>query len=470
MIANTQRQSFVEVANVFTPDSESRNEFWSAVTVSAKDFIQKHTQHFESFKESARALEIKQDGLTRSGKQISDMEGKALRNNNLAREMSKAAATDVTRFFVLLYSIPQFSRGEVSPPSDRKLIFKMDMSLRLTYRKMPGIGRIRMVLMLDEAKTLVDLKYYNAFRWVLDNVVERAWIQSNRTLHQPLPFLAVFLGTNSKVVDFLPPGKDASHRYYASSIKVPQPFTALDWDVYVSEPYKLPKLHSGDGPQNRNPDRSQIAHALSRKLNYLHLAEIGWLSRFGRPIWNALWSSYAEDSQDTRRMEGRKIIRFAENKLHQCNPDGGFYKLMDQYINYSRAFGQPKSTEEYILTCSAILAVLLGLDLDLTSPQRAADLVASRLRWAAGCDHKRTYLLTTYPSEPILAEAAFQLFFTEIGGTPGGPAHEAILQAVAKEVVKGDYDIGGDGELAARLLCNMITRCICLTCRHFCEI
>lgn len=66
-------------------------------------------------------------------------------------------------------------------------------------RESVSIGRIRMVLLLDEAKTLVDDHYYNAFRWVLDNVVEQAWKSDGMDgkTYEPIPFLAIFLGTNS---------------------------------------------------------------------------------------------------------------------------------------------------------------------------------------------------------------------------------------------------------------------------------
>jgi hypothetical protein len=53
-----------------------------------------------------------------------------------------------------------------------------------------------------------------------------------------------------------------------------------------------------------------------------------------------------------------------------------------------------------------------------------------------------------------LAEAAFQLFFSEVDGKPGGKVSVTIIEVVAKELEKGDYDIGGDGELAAKLMCK----------------
>jgi hypothetical protein len=306
-----------------------------------------------------------------------------------------------------------------------------------------------MVLMLDEAKTLVDFKYYNAFRWVLDNVVEQAWTFDSNDHDEPLPFMAIFLGTNSKVVDFLPPALDSSYRYFESYMKIPQPFTALDWDVYVSEPYRVPV------PYNDTQIIRMETDEPSNNLTYNRLAEMSWLSRFGRPIWNAHWSKMGKGEQAiSRRAEAQRIIRFAEKKLHHCDSKGGFTNLIKRYVNFPHQERRPNASEDFIQTCSAILAVLVGLEFDLTAPKRAADLVASRLRWAAGCDHNRSYLLTTYPSEPILAEAAFQLFFSEVDGKPGGKVSVTIIEVAAKELEKGDYDIGGDGELAAKLMCK----------------
>ena len=133
-------------------------------------------------------------------------------------------------------------------------------------------GRMRMVFFVDEARTLVDSGYYDPCRWVLDNVIQGAWLKSYLS-KGPLPFMAMFLGTNSSVAHFLPPRDDSSHKYYHSFMKVPPPFTALDWDIFVSEPYRPPPSEVREpGP-----------------LRYNDLAGFSWLSRFGRPIWYARW-------------------------------------------------------------------------------------------------------------------------------------------------------------------------------------
>jgi hypothetical protein len=283
------------------------------------------------------------------------------------------------------------------------------------------------VLFVDEAKTLVDYGFYNAFRWVLDEVVPMSFSLGQTARGEALtkialPFMAIFLGTNSKVADFLPPGEDSSHRYFNLQMTVPQPFTALDWDINIG------------------------ARNYGESLTYDSLSEMRWLCRFGRPMWQSQWSLTRNGSSEKKALAADDIIQFAALKLHQCYDKGGFVALFD---NATQGLKDKRT-----LTFSAILGVLAILNLDFASPKWSAELVASRLRWAAGCDPKRTYLLTCYPSEPILAEAASRLLFSEVPGTD----HRqqilcTILDTVADHIGKGDYDTGEDGELVARILC-----------------
>jgi hypothetical protein len=293
-----------------------------------------------------------------------------------------------------------------------------------------GVGRIKMVLMFDEGKMLVDLHLYNAFRWVLDVVVERAWkLTRPPTTVFALPFMAIFLGTNSKVAELLPPDEDCSARYYTSKMAVPPPFTALEWDTHVNEPAK--------------------------SISYNDLRGMTWLSRFGRPMWRAHWSLSMAKSVTERLNDAEAIIEFAEKKLHHLHSTGGFRRLFieDQAL---KNYIDTKGPKDFLLSCSAILGVLAVLDMDFTAPSNAAELVASRLRWAAGCDKKRSYLLTTYASEPIVAEAAFRLLFA----TPSSDAPDKVLVTVLKQILEpitnGDYDVGSDGEFAARLICKYL--------------
>ena len=173
-----------------------------------------------------------------------------------------------------------------------------------------SFGRLKMVLMIDEAKYLTDTRFYAAFRWVIDQVIEPAWLLK-KSPNQPLPFMAIFLGTNSTMADFLPPGEDSSNRYFVDYMKVPQPFTALDWDIMVPEE-QFPK---------------------HEKLTYSSLADMTWLARFGRPFWLAQWGTCLKiGSIEGRRREADNIIMVAENKLHQM---GSRQEFARKFISYT---------------------------------------------------------------------------------------------------------------------------------------
>jgi hypothetical protein len=296
-------------------------------------------------------------------------------------------------------------------------------------------------LVLDEAKTLIDQDLYNSCRWVFDNVIQQAWEKgkwrgqpSKYARTRPLPFMAIFLGTNSKVADFIPPGEDASYRYFIRSTKVPRPFTSLPWDVHVGKSFRLKK---------------RVSSRRSASLRYSHLSTMDWLCRFGRPVWYARWSSVPDEARMT---EKEQIIHMVQEKLchiTQCSVET-FRATMANYVEGKKDSGSV--SEDLIQASSAVLAVLVGLDFDFTCPSRAAELVASRLRWAVASNDSLTRFLTTYPSEPILAEAAFRLFFGEI--VSGWPIYKGILNLILTEIEKGNYDFGSDGELTARILCT----------------
>lgn len=309
--------------------------------------------------------------------------------------------------------------------------------------------RIRLLLVFDEANTLIDQHYYNSFRWVFDNVLQKAWEAgtSKYSRERPLPFMAIFLGTNSKVADFTPPGENASFRYFFRSTKVPRPFTALAWDVHVGKPFLL---------------KERASSLRSASLRYNHLATMDWLCRFGRPVWYARWRTRFTDTDEARRGEKEAIIHLVQEKLCHIR-HGTVEDFRKEIVNYVRGGIQnPNIREDLIQAASAILAILVGLDFDFTYPSRAVELVASRLRWALASNDTLTRFLTTYPSEPVLAEAAHKLFFDNIV-QDSTPVFKGVLELVLGEIEKGNYDFGGDGELTARILCtdNQPRECLC---------
>jgi len=166
--------------------------------------------------------------------------------------------------------------------------------------------RIRLLLVFDEASTLIDQHYYNSFPWIFDNVLQIAWEmgKSKYSLEQPLPFMAVFLETNSRVADFTPPGEQASYRYFIRSMIVPHLFISLAWDVHVGKPFQL---------------RKHAAGLQSASLRYNHLATMDWLCRFGRPVWYARWKSMLKKSDDDRMREKDRMIQLVQEKLCHIN-------------------------------------------------------------------------------------------------------------------------------------------------------
>jgi len=250
--------------------------------------------------------------------------------------------------------------------------------------------------------------------------------------------MAIFLGTNSRVADFTPPGEHASYRYFIRSMIVPRPFTSLAWDVHVGKPFQL---------------RKRVAGLRSASLRYNHLPTMDWLCRFGRPVWYARWRSMFQKRDEDRLREKDRIIQLVQEKL--CHIDGATVETFrERMATYVSAGGD--LTEDMIQAGSALLAVLVGLDFDFTAPSRAVDLVASRLRWALASNDTLTRFLTTYPSEPVLAEAANELFFSElVPNMP--PVYTGVLKVVVREIQKGNYDFGSEGELTARILCKNLS-------------
>ena len=113
-----------------------------------------------------------------------------------------------------------------------------------------------------------------------------------------------------------------------------------------------------------------------------------------------------------------------------------------------------ESREESSLTIFAILAIRLHLDLDFAAPSRASKLVTSRLRWLIDVDSHRKYLVTTYGSEPILAEAAAYLLNSSSDEDNSATTHPWIspLKELEKQLLHGYVNKGAHGELTARLL------------------
>lgn len=300
------------------------------------------------------------------------------------------------------------------------------------------LNRVKMVLMIDDAEYLARLNFLNAFRWVIDQVVERAYILANQTgIGEPLPFMVYFSGTNSRISDIM--SSDSSLRYFGDLKRVPPPFTALNWDMMV--------------PNN------SILHY--ETLTYESLAEMTWLCRFGRPFWQTQWACML--IQPSKKFRGADtLVNVAENKLHHLSSREQFLSLFQNYDrNCSLAqqqsiLGNRDWNERFIPTCFAIVSVLAAIKLDFFFPKLRKDLAATRLRWVKDCEQRQGYLINTYYSEPVLAEAAFRLLFAKSENKRNPDKFlKDILMVVVKEAERVPYDIRGyDDELTVRILCN----------------
>src|SRR5271170_1095797 len=137
---------------------------------------------------------------------------------------------------------------------------------------------------------------------------------------------STFLGLIG-VVHFLPPREDSSARYFLSSMTVPEPFTALAWDIEVHDP--------------------DFAY---RALQYSSIPDIAWLSRFGRPYWFALWASGVRLDLASKYEVAGRIIRIAMNKLHGMDSWDSFRERFQDLPTLIRKMGADEK-EIYVLTC-----------------------------------------------------------------------------------------------------------------------
>jgi len=106
------------------------------------------------------------------------------------------------------------------------------------------------------------------------------------------------------------------------------------------------------------------------------------------------------------------------------------------------------------------MAVRLHLEIDLGNPKRASELVASKMRWLVNVSEMPSRIRTTYPSEPILAEAAACIMngFLWKRETPfpirlDEQPMTYLIENLRNELNRSYVDRGSNGELTARLLC-----------------
>ena len=279
------------------------------------------------------------------------------------------------------------------------------------------------LLILDEAAYLYQTNYMHSFMWVLDEPVMNILETLSQHCPQANKFYVLMLGTHSQISHFAPDYIYPSERIFSGTQSLPSVFLSLDWDSGVDLP--------------------------ERSIRFNQTACIENLVKWGRPIWLSFYNGLDRVKTFEDKMENdayilKKTILYAVGKLRE--PDRS-----------PRPHADESDHEESSLTIFATLAIRLHLDLDFAAPSRASKLVTSRLRWLVDVDSRRKYLVTTYGSEPIIAEAAAYLLNSPRDGgnsIRGITTHLWIspLEELEQQLLHGYVNKGAHGELTARLL------------------
>jgi hypothetical protein len=146
--------------------------------------------------------------------------------------------------------------------------------------------------------------------------------------------------------------------------------------------------------------------------------------RYGRPLWASIWLTSSQ-SQPWQRF--KDIIELAKYKLI------GRVRWTDIHPNMMRT--------------SAIAIIACTSDLYVSpSSNEASDLVKSHMATLVGMDYQSKRHIITYPSEPVLSEAAMELLSEE--GSEVRILKE--LEGIWKQ--GGIISPGNQGELVVKLL------------------
>jgi len=274
------------------------------------------------------------------------------------------------------------------------------------------------LLIIDEAAYLYQTNYLNCFMWVLDEPVV-AILRRMRLEHsQQTKFFVLMLGTHSQISHFAPHYIYPSERYFNRTQSLPSVFLSLDWDSGVDLP--------------------------ERSIGFNQTACIENLVKWGRPLWLSFYNGINNRERASPNKTDNDAYILSKTILYAVE------KLLEPDRNAS--YMQRLASDESSLTLFAILAIRLHLDLDFAAPSRASKLVTSRLRWLIDVDSNRKYLVTTYGSEPVLAEAAAYLLNSLRSENRIGHPWIDHLKGLEEQLLRGYVCKGAHGELTARLL------------------
>ncbi|CAG8634928.1 12267_t:CDS:2, partial [Ambispora gerdemannii] len=260
-------------------------------------------------------------------------------------------------------------------------------NLMVTLKKLSNPSPFKMLLAFDEAGVLDSNN-------ISDNTGNFYRLQNAL---QAIPhgrdgcFMALFIDTLSKVYFPPAPRHDPSSRPGGGETLY-KPFYLLDvFDCHMQQPVNI---------------------TVSSSINQIR--------NIGRPLWAAI--------------DEEAIIEFAMEKI-LCNREKVryIYEKRDTII-------------ETVTEALAILGPRLYLEISSLS-QQASKLVSSHMRILRHVDEERESLVTTSPSEPILAEAA-----SHIMNYPGifVQVLNHLVNSIRSHVV---VNAGDQGELVGRILC-----------------
>ena len=279
------------------------------------------------------------------------------------------------------------------------------------------------LLIIDEAAYLYQTNYMHSFIWVLDEPVVANLTKMGLDYPQANQFFVLMLDTHSQISHFAPDYIYPSERYFAGKQSLPSVFLSLDWESGV--------------------DLSE------RSIRFNQSAGIEDLVKWGRPMWLSFYNGLDRHRtfQNKTTIDAyilKRLIRYVVGKLREPDRNQGH-----------RSKGLV--SEESSLTTFAILPIRLHLDLDFAAPSRASTLVKSKLRWLIDLDNHRKYIITTYGSEPIIAEAAAFLLNSSNGGDDFAVPSSinpwiAHIKELDGQLLHGYVNKGAHGELTARLL------------------
>lgn len=146
--------------------------------------------------------------------------------------------------------------------------------------------------------------------------------------------------------------------------------------------------------------------------------------RFGRPLWGSYWLASPDDTN-----KFRTVRQLAINKL--LGGESAWSQIKDYRLKRTAAL--------------ALVACIASLYVSPTSSE-ASDLVKAHMGTLVAIDKERKRLLVTYPSEPVLSEAALEVLSEE------NSELEILRELDGAFQSGGILEAGCQGELVARLL------------------